>query len=283
MATRSPQGRKKQAAPKPKVKKASKPSLQARSVEERTSTVLERGDLLFFYRPDVDETSPEGLLDVRRFHLVLRPEGKDILRLITVGRKQLPEAAEEGRSYWAFVERVFHSPDELRDTLDGARYETETLGERQLPRARPVGEGIYALARHGRSTVLAYALDLPKEMGEVQHAFHVEREGQFVISVKNPAADSPSGSGLEDSRRADFPEELLERFGDRRWTPAEPPEFLDYEGAELVLIGGREASDDLDMELDPHEDARAHAALLKALHLEKSDRTNRPLYEGVWE
>src|SRR5579863_6459135 len=55
----------------------------------RTSeNLLERGDLFFFYRPDVDETTPGGLLDVRRFHVVLRPEGKETLRLITIGRKK---------------------------------------------------------------------------------------------------------------------------------------------------------------------------------------------------
>src|SRR4051794_3594297 len=87
---------------------------------EANSAVLERGDLFFFYRPDVDETSPNGLVDVRRFHIVLRPEGKETLRLITIGRKKLPEAAEEGRSHWAFVDRVFGDPDELREALSGS-------------------------------------------------------------------------------------------------------------------------------------------------------------------
>src|SRR5437867_1920092 len=82
--------------------------------------LLERGDLFFFYRPDVDETAPGGLLDVRRFHVVLRPEGKETLRLITIGRKKLPGAADEGRSHWGFVDRVFQTPEELREALSGA-------------------------------------------------------------------------------------------------------------------------------------------------------------------
>jgi len=69
--------------------------------------LLERGDVFFFYRPDADESAPAGLADVRRFHIVLRPEGGRILRLLTIGRKQLPEPAAEGRSYWAFVDKVF--------------------------------------------------------------------------------------------------------------------------------------------------------------------------------
>jgi hypothetical protein len=245
--------------------------------------VLERGDLFFFYRPDVDETAPEGLLDVRRFHVVLRPEGEEVLRLITVGRKKLPEATDEGRSHWAFVDRVFGSPGELREALSEAAYETEALGPRRLPAARPAGEGVYALARHGRSTVLAYALELPERPGAVQQAFGIGPRGQFVVAVKNPAAGSPAGMGLDGGRRADFPDELLERFGDRRWVAADPPAFLNHEGAELVLVGGREAGDELGIELEPQPEDEENAEVFGLLEFDKSDRTIRPLFEGAWE
>jgi len=102
--------------------------------EARTGrdAVLERGDVFFFYRPNLDETSPGGILDVRRFHVVLRPEGGDVLRMITVGRKTLPETGGEGdgQNHWGFVDRVFRSPDDLREALSGATYETDTVGER---------------------------------------------------------------------------------------------------------------------------------------------------------
>src|SRR4051812_29684840 len=73
------------------------------------SDVLERGDIFFFYRPDAEDHTPGGLLDVNRFHVVLRPEGKDLLRYITVGRKKLPEDGGDGR-HWAFVDGVFREP-----------------------------------------------------------------------------------------------------------------------------------------------------------------------------
>jgi hypothetical protein len=244
--------------------------------------VLERGDLFFFYRPDVGEESPEGLADVRRFHVVLRPDGGDLARLITVGRKMLPEATEEGKSHWAFVDRVFHDPGELRGALAGASYETETQGERTLPEARPAGEGSYALVRHGRSTILAYALALPEEPGEVQEAFHIEREGRFALSIKNPEAGSPAGAGLEDDRRVEFPDELQEKFDGRRWLPVDPPTVLDHEGAELVLIGGREAADELGIDLEPEARDEEHAEVFRGLDLERSDRSVRPLFEGEW-
>jgi hypothetical protein len=236
--------------------------------------------LFFFYRPDVDETSPSGLLDVRRFHIVLRPEGKGTLRLITIGRKKLPGAAEGGQSHWGFVDRVFQDPEQLRTALSEATYETETLGERRLPEARPAGEGVYALVRQGRSTILAYALELPEQPGEVQEAFRITPEGRFVLAIKNPDAGSPAGVGLDD-RRADFPEELKERFGDRRWVAADPPEFLDCEGAELILIGGRaQGAMDLGIDLEPQPEDEKSSELFKDLHLERSEQTIKPLFEG---
>jgi len=256
--------------------------------EARTGrdAVLERGDVFFFYRPNLDETSPGGILDVRRFHVVLRPEGGDVLRMITVGRKTLPETGGEGdgQNHWGFVDRIFRSPDDLREALSGATYETDTVGERELPPARPAGEGVYALVRHGRGTVLAYALELPEEPGEVQRAFHIEAEGRYVLSIKNPEVGSPSGIGLDGDRKVDFPEPLRERFGDRRWLPADPPEFLDHEGAEFVLIGGRvEADADLGIDLEPQPEDEKSAEVFKDLHLEKSERTIKPLFEGTWE
>ncbi len=38
-------------------------------------------------------------------------------------------------------------------------------------------------------------------------------------------------------------------FTDRRWVPIYPPESLDNEGAELVLIGGDDLGEDLGIDL----------------------------------
>ncbi len=139
------------------------------------------------------------------------------------------------------------------------------------------------MVRHGRSTTLAYALELPSEIGEVQKAFHIEPEGRFEIAIKNPDAGSPSGVGLDDDRRADMPEELKERFGDRRWLPADP-EFLDCEGAELVLIGARDQSIvDLGVDLEPQPEDEESSEIFKDLHMERSERTVKPLFEGTWQ
>jgi hypothetical protein len=234
--------------------------------------VLERGHIFFFYRPVAEESPPDSLLDVNRFHLVLRPEGKETLRYLTIGKKKLP--GDEGdRRNWGFVDGVFRATEDLRQALTGTGRAA----------ARPAGEGVYALVRRGRNTVLAYALELPEEPGEVQRAFHIERAGRFTLVVRNPEAASPLGVGLDQGRKAEFSEDLRARFGDRKWIGADPPEFLDYEGAELVLIAGDDSGEDLGIDLEPEPEDEESAEVFRDLHLERSERSIRPLFEGTWE
>lgn len=250
---------------------------------DRLDQATERGDLFFFYRPDVDDESPHNIVDVRRFHLVLRPVGGEIIRLITIGKKTLPNSGATGGNHWAFVDRIFQDSEELKEALGGTTYETETTGERHLPEARPAGEGVYALVRHGRDSVLTYALELPEELGEVQEAFGIERTGRFILSIKNPGVASPSGLGLEPDQQGHLPEELQSLFGSRRWHPADPPALLDHQGIELILIGGRiEPDADLGIELEPQPEDEEQAEIFRDLHLDRSDRTYRPLFEGKW-
>ena len=117
---------------------------------------------------------------------------------------------------------------------------------------------MYRILRHesgggrGRAphTHLVYKLELPaRGDGEPQDALNVEPEASFLVQVKNP--DPPSGGGggfrgLQSKRRAAFPAHLQAAFGSRRYAPADPPDLLNYEGCELLLVA---ASDDVEEEL----------------------------------
>ncbi|WP_437943481.1 hypothetical protein WMF27_41435 [Sorangium sp. So ce281] len=62
---------------------------------------LERGDIYFLYRPEVERElgDVEGMDDVQRLFAVLRPDDKDLYRLIVIGQKQLPDIhAPQGRA-----------------------------------------------------------------------------------------------------------------------------------------------------------------------------------------
>jgi hypothetical protein len=245
------------------------------------STVLERGELFFFYRPRVGVTAAvDRLEDVQRFFLVLKPERRRVYRRLIVGPKRLPDPRLHER-FWAFVAEVARSPAGLRDEIEGKTYETRTRGIRVQPGARAVGEARYAIVDHDGHTHLAYVLELPRSPGEAQRLFNVGRETSYVVAVRNPEAPAPPGAGLQPHRRAQYPPELSELFRGRRFIPAEPPELLDYEGAELVVIGASEdAEGELGIELDPKHERIAEAAMFRALRIRPGEVPVAPLAEG---
>jgi hypothetical protein len=214
------------------------------------SHVLERGGILFFYRPRVDVEEADAFEDVQRFFIVLRPDETRRVRRIVIGRKRLPDPEAHERA-WGLVVEVGDDPDELGEEL------------------RPAGEGVYSIVDHDGHTHLAYALELPREPGEVQRAFRIEHEASYIVALKNPQA--------EPRTRGDFPDDLLQRFGGRRFISVTPPSLLDYEGIELVLIGAaRHAEAELGIDLDADLEQVENADILQDL------RVREPLEEGTW-
>ncbi|MFN2557399.1 MAG: hypothetical protein ABR592_11140 [Nitriliruptorales bacterium] len=238
--------------------------------------VLERGDLYFLYRPAVDVASPDGLFDVADLHAVLKPRDRELYRLLTVGRKRLPDPEAEGENFWAYVAFVTGDARALTDFLGPQTYTTETLGERTRPGARPAGAGVYALVRRGRNTDLAYLLDLPEQPGAVQEALNISSEGRVTLAVKNPRAASPPDVGLGEDNVVEFPSELQERFEGRRWVAVDPPGFLDHSGAELLLV---RQSADPEVHLESQAPGEDPGEVLAQLRLE---RGTAPLLEGQW-
>jgi hypothetical protein len=256
-----------------------------RSSPERAAHVLESGDIYFAYRPKIEAQAAKSFEDVARLYMILSPRGKQLYRFIIIGEKRLPAVSGGGdRKTWGFVEKVASRPEEVEDELDPETYPTKTRGERHLAAARPAGEGVYAIARHSGHTHLAYALELPAEPGEVQQALNIVKEGSYIIVVKNPEAPSPPDVGLDESRRARFPKELQERFAGRRFIPADPPDFLDYEGAEILLVGARQdVFAELGLKLNPEHETEATAEIFNDLKMERSLHPLTPLFKGNWE
>jgi hypothetical protein len=245
--------------------------------------LLEGGDIFFLYRPGVEESDPEGLDDIQRFMMVLHPRRARRYRVITLGRKTMPGLEDGGSRHWAFVSKVCANRDEAHEEFAAETYETKTRGTRHLPAARPAGEGVYAIVRHGDHTHLAYALELPEQPGAVQEELNIEPEASYILSVKNPEASSPKGVGLSSSQRAEFPKALQRRFDGRRFIAVDPPEFLNHEGAELMLIGAHDdVSEELGIDLDPQEEDVDQAEVLRELKLQRSPKMVNPLIEGRW-
>jgi hypothetical protein len=202
--------------------------------------LVERGAIAFLYRPRVETWAPRDLEDVQRFFVLLAPRvaaGSPLVRRVVVGRKRLPDTRSHER-FWAYVDRVgAHVRDVLSD-VGPARYWTKTRGLRHQPGVRAVGDGAYALSRHGGHVHLDYRLERTGRPGDVQGELRVVPRARYVVAAF--ARSVPGGE-------------------ERRFVPL-APEHLDVLGAELVLVGARPAIDDgLLTGPDAAEDARAAA------------------------
>jgi hypothetical protein len=252
--------------------------------EKEKVEILEQGNIYFFYRPRVQENSPESLRDIQRLYLVLSPEGKKRFRMAVIGSKKLPKAQEKGRRYWGFIELVRGSPNFIREALSGDLYSTKTRGERSVPPARPAGEGVYRLLSHNDHTHLVYALELPRQQGEVQKELQIEPQASYIISIKNPDAPAAPAIGTRPSRQVHFPKYLQETFRGRRFSEANPPEFLDREGAEFVMIAAAEdVKEELGIELNSDEENAGSADMFRELELNREQHPVEPLFRGKWE
>ncbi|XP_058774045.1 uncharacterized protein LOC131648282 isoform X5 [Vicia villosa] len=279
--------------------------------------IQERGEIYFFYRPKVSKEEAHSADDVQRLYIIMRPESGErpvevkqednsksnnngagasatqevnienqpLFRFIVMGRKKLPDPKEKSRPYWGFVEMVTTNADHVKNALRGGDYETSTKGHRHNSDARALGEGIYRILRHKQEdgkktshTHLIYKLEFPGEgeKNEPQQELNIEREGSFIIQIKNP---EKGGAGLQKKRKAVFPAHLQGELGHVRFGPADPPDFLNYEGCEFLLIS---ASDDIEDELGLKLVTESCSDLLNTFKFEDDDVSVTPFLKGIW-
>lgn len=185
---------------------------------EVPSSILEKGIVYFFIRGRVDVEKPEGVNDIARTFIILRPIAHDAklsegplrdagnTRILILPKKVLPSSGRE--RFLSFVEKVGASYDEIKGQfLAGEEYETKTKGTRHTPAATPIGEGVYAITTTGRESHLVYMLTLPQKLGEVQKALKVKEQGSFIISTKNPKYPAPASARLP--KGPEYPKEYV--------------------------------------------------------------------------
>jgi hypothetical protein len=269
--------------------------------------ILEQGDIYFFYRLKKDAQEVKGVEDVRRFFMVIAPEGTKnriegensdnnkselLYRLFVIGKKSLPEVrkteARASEKYWARVGGIFKDANELTRELLSDEF-------RRGDAARPVGEGKYAIVKHHQNhTELAYILELPKEPGEAQKELGIEKEASYIISVINPK--KPVVSSVADGGRYPsveeipmYPEELLKEFGDNdTFVPlSKDIRFLDYQNAQILLTAAREGRDvikrDIGIDIVEEDETQQSADIFNKLKLRRYQVPIRPLIEGKLE
>ncbi|MDX1676194.1 DUF2795 domain-containing protein [Arsukibacterium sp.] len=234
---------------------------------------LEQGDIYFFYRSKIDSEQVNSIDDVQRFYLVMVADNDDKARLFVIGKKRLPDisdgSAKSTQREW-MMNYLTASPTEIGNELGPLEYDTSTEGERQQGEAIPAGAGRYVIFEHHDSTRLAYRLHQPDKPGKAQKELGILAEASFVISVKNPDIDAP---GFPD-QKPDYPQQLKEKFADKRWIDISDTRLLDYENAQLLLIG---AHDDL---AETEADISGKPALFDTLGLKPKNWPGASIEDG---
>lgn len=244
--------------------------------------IIESGDLYFFYRPKVREEKVRNLDDVQRFYMVMAPEGGP-MRLVIVGQKYMPEIfpgrmAPSERN-WAIVDYVTGSGEDLTKKKLG--WEETPGAERTIHPSRPAGAAKYQLILHEDHTELAYSLESPEEPGPVQETFNILPEAAYIFKIKNPEGAAPGYPGAE--QKPEYPDELKELF-DQDWINVKDDRLLNYENAQILLIGARKAKieEELGIEFRKEKASDAVDKLYSSLNLNREDHPLKPVAEGEW-
>ena len=185
--------------------------------------VLQKGTICFLYRPKIEKEKVNSLEDVQRVYLILKPIDYLKYILIVITKKQLPNQSNVSR--FAFVDLVTVNKNNISKKLNEREYLTRTKGTRHQSKIRILGEGKYLIVLHQGHTHLIYQLVEPQIPSAPQHDINISKEGSFIISIKNP------------NKKLIYPKNLQNKFNNKKFIPLNPSDFLNYNGAEILLIG----------------------------------------------
>lgn len=245
---------------------------------------------------------------------VTRNTSKQHYRLLTIGKKKLPEPHGTGRkeTFWGTITSLGEDLHDLVEGLGPKTYETKTRGTRHEGAVRLVARGGYALVNTDartpsqRETHLGYNVSHPasSDIGDVQSAFGIYTASSFVVQVKNPKAPN-TAPGMGHTKEPDYPDWIMkdvfgagtaggrgrESYG-LRFASVETPELLDHVGAQLLLIAARDGQQGLETSLGQGrgealahaEDQESHRAIMdvfKEIGLDPDSFTKDTL-KGHW-
>ncbi|KAJ0008202.1 hypothetical protein Pint_30737 [Pistacia integerrima] len=183
------------------------------------------------YKPKVDKQEAHCVNDVQRLYLVLRPESGEK----SVEEKQEQESGKEGLK-----------KGETGSEGNQGGHGSQEVNIEKEPLLRFIVMGRKSLPDPSQKSrpYWGFVEIVTTKIEDVKTAL---AGGSFLIQIKNPNQHGSSQfRGLQNKRRAVFPAHLQGRFGQKRYSPADPLDFLNYEGCDFLLIA---ASDDIEEEL----------------------------------
>jgi hypothetical protein len=130
---------------------------------------------------------------------------------------------------------------------------------------------------------------MPKEPGEAQKELGIEKEACYVISVINPKK-RPAPTGYPSTEEPPkYPQEVLKEFDETEnfVSLAKDTKFIDYQNAQIILIGAREGRDmiknELGVDISEGQSPQSAADIFDKLKVRKDQVPIRPLTEGKLE
>lgn len=230
--------------------------VHARSKWKIDIEFIEQGDIYFFYKPKKSVETVRDISDIARFYIVLDPEGGEPARYIVLGNKKLPGAYGSGGKSWGFIQIV-----------GGRGFAMQANKRMRSPKnaSRPAGEGIYTIIAHRDHTHLLYLLELPKRIGEVQRAFNIQGEANYIL-LERPVEDSPFSP---DTPFSNFSPVTIQNLNRR--------------GTELFFIGVGSDIGRLGVTAEKDEETMKTADIFSKLKVNSDRHPTAPLILGNWE
>src|SRR5919112_1525937 len=230
-----------------------------RNDESAKPEILEQGDIYFFYRPKVRTEEVKSIDDIRRFFIVT--------------------AAEEQRI-------------ENKTEKRGQLYRLIVVGKKSLPQIRKseARRSERYWARVGG--IFEDSKEMPKELGEAQKELGIEKEASYIITVINPKNAVPQGYPSAE-QPPKYPESVLKQFNESEnfVSLARNIHYIDYQDAQIILIGAREGRDIIKKEIgieiedinEKETQESSTADIFTDLRIRKEQVPIKPLIEGKLE
>jgi hypothetical protein len=91
---------------------------------------------------------------------------------------------------------------------------------------------------------------MPKEPGEAQKELGIEKEASYIVSVINPKIARPSNLPTTEELPK-YSQEVLNEFNETEnfVSLSKDTKFIDYQNAQIILIGAREGRDVIKSEI----------------------------------
>ena len=128
-------------------------------------------------------------------------------------------------------------------------------------------------------------IEMPKEPGEAQRELGIEKEASYIISVINPKV--PKSSNLPTTEEPPkYPQEVLDEFSETEnfVSLAKDTKFIDYQNAQIILVGAREGRDVIKNEIGIEiEESLRSSDIFNKLRVRKDKVPIKPLIEGKLE